>query len=147
MILIIKYQNHTPTLFDSLSDNGATVALDALLIHQTLQASFPVFNLETEKDGGILQYKAGEFGGTLSFLQRDTSYTGESINEFFRGGTRAYKYWIGMEVGGSVFHGTFETSDIDFDFTYSEGKYELTFLTRDTIITIRILVLLFLQQR
>ena len=133
MILIIKYQNNTTTLFDTLEDNGAPQAIDALLINHILTSNFPIFSIDTEIAGGVAERKAGEFGLAFSFLQSDTSYSGDNLNNFFRGGTRAYKYLIIIQEGSTFFHGTFETSNLDFDFTFSQGRYDVSLLARDSI--------------
>ena len=131
MILIIKYLNESTTIFDTASDNGVPQPIDALLIDRVLD--FPLFDIDTEIAGGIAERKAGEFSCAFSLLQTTTSYNGDTVNTFFRGGTRQYKYWIGIEVGGSTFHGVFSASDTEFNLTFKDGHYEVSLIARDTI--------------
>lgn len=134
MILIIKFQNESTTVFDRLADNGGIPQpIDALLISKVLSSNFPVFNVETETAGGITERKAGEFGCSFSLYQTETSFNGDSLNTFFRGGTRAYKYLIVIEEGATQFHGIFQNSDLDFDLTTSQGRCDVSLLARDTI--------------
>lgn len=133
MICIIKFLNESPTIFDTLADNGIPQPIDALLVNQVLSSNTPVFNIETDKAGGVVERKAGEFGLSFSLLQTNTSFYGATINEFFRGGTRGYKYLIAIQEGATVFHGTFENSDLDCDLTFKEGRYDITLLAKDTV--------------
>lgn len=133
MIFIIKYESDCTTLFDTLEDNGNVTAVDAISINNILEGDFPIFDIETESAGVANERKAGEFGGTFSFLQSETSANAEGLNEFFRGGTRDYRYIILIQAGATIFHGTFNNSDLNFDFTYNENKYEVKFIARDLI--------------
>ncbi len=133
MILVIKYEPDCTTLFDKLEDNGTVTAVDAIAINSILENDFPIFDLETESAGAANERKAGEWGGTFSFMQNDTSANDDNINNFFRGGTRNYKYIILMQDGLTIFHGTFNSSDLGFDFTYNENKYHVQFIARDLI--------------
>lgn len=116
-----------------LEDNGQVQAIDAILINEIMEEDFPIFDLETETKGETNQRKAGDWGGTFSFSQEGTSANNENILEFFRGGTRDYKFIILMQVGGTIFHGKFNSSELDYDFTYSEGKHHVSFIARDLL--------------
>jgi hypothetical protein len=133
VILLIKFLNESPTIFDTSVDNGIPQPIDGLLVNEVLNSNFPIFQFDTDRPGAVADRKAGTFSLSFSFKQDTVSYYGDNINEFFRGGTRSYKYWVGIQRGSTIFHGTFESSNVDSDFTITEGRYDVTLVARDTL--------------
>lgn len=111
MICIYKYPD-IYNLFNS-SNQGP---LDRLKIDKILKADFPIFDLSTEIENGVVQYKSGEFSCRLSLLDNTLSLNGKTLKEFFRG-TRNFKYVIFIEPApGQIFWGYFKSEDVEVDF-------------------------------
>lgn len=133
MILIIKFLNSSTTIFDTLADNGIPQPYDALLVRHVLKGGTLLFSIDTDKAGGVANRRAGEFSLTFSLLQTTTSYLGETLNNFFRGGSRDYKYWVAVQEGSTVFHGVYDSANLESDLTTSQGHCEVSFFARDTV--------------
>lgn len=107
-----------------------TSYLDKIQINWLPQDSFPIFNFVTEKISGIAQYKTGDFDLKLTINGDETSASGDTINDFFRGGTRDYKYVIGIGIGTKQYWG-FTTNEFII-FNYSTRTLEITCARAET---------------
>ena len=90
--------------------------IDKLSITRLPVDSFPIFNLTTEEVNGIAKYKAGDFDIRLIIDGSEISTNGKSIDAFFRGGTRNYKFLVGIQFGAKQFWGTSTNEYIKYNY-------------------------------
>ena len=90
--------------------------IDKLSITRLPVDSFPIFNLTTEEVNGIAKYKAGDFDIRLIIDGSEISHNGKTIDAFFRGGTRNYKFLVGIQFGAKQFWGTSTNEYIKYNY-------------------------------
>jgi hypothetical protein len=97
-------------------DNTLNTCIDKIQIQFLPLSSFPIFNLISEDLNTSGLFKAGDMALTLLTTGGETSYIlAESVSDFFRKGTRDYKYLIGIELGSQRFWGTFNNSNVGYN--------------------------------
>ncbi len=104
--------------------------IDKLSITKLPVDSFPIFNLTTEEVSGIAKYKAGDFDIRLIIDGGEISHNGKSIDAFFRGGTRNYKFLIGIQFDAKQFWGISTNEYIKYN--YINRMLEITCAALET---------------
>jgi hypothetical protein len=110
--------------------------IDKIAITRLPVDSFPIFNLTTEEVNGIAKYKAGDFDLRLLVDGGETSYYGHSIDYFFRGGIRNYKFLVGIQFGAKQFWGTSTNEYIKYN--YINRVIEITCAAMETEVKLQI---------
>jgi hypothetical protein len=101
--------------------------LDKINIEGLLLESFPIFNFITEEISGIAHYKTGDFD--LRIIDGKETSNNEIVSIFFRGGTRKFKYVVGIQFVKAILG--FTTNEF-IKFNYLIRVLEISCTTPET---------------
>lgn len=128
-IMIWKYREEDGSLmnyFDDGNTNPATTInfVDKLQIFKVPADAFPQFDSTIETVDGILEYTAGDFDIKLSLLQTETSFNGDTIENFLFPVDYPNKFLINVYFNDDChYSGTFTTSDLSKELTFNQDQY------------------------